>query len=99
LKTKPDAVRVEELPMPQNPFLAATAPVRLTVPLRMLAGWAADWKAVLDPPPADPKQAPKNPADLPSEAEMHSVGEVQRMTLLPYGATHLRVTTLPVISG
>jgi hypothetical protein len=96
---KAEAVRVEELPMPENPFLAATAPVRLTVPLRMLPRWAADWKAVLEPPPTDLKQAPKNPADLPSEAEMHTAGEAQRMTMLPYGATQLRVTTLPVIRG
>jgi len=91
-------VRVKESPMKENPFLAESTPVRLTAPLRGLPGWATDWKPVLDPPPEDLKQAPKNPADLPSAAEMKSPGEVTRVTLVPYGATHLRVTTFPVVS-
>jgi len=54
---------------------------------------------VLEPPQADVKLAPKNPTDLPSAAEMQSPGKVATMTLLPYGATHLRLTTLPVIAS
>jgi hypothetical protein len=92
-------IRVKETPMAENPFLAESTPVRLMVPLRELPGWAADWKPVLEPPPADVKLAPKNPADLPSAAEMQSPGKVATMTLLPYGATHLRLTTLPVIAS
>jgi hypothetical protein len=90
-------VQVKESPVPENPFLAESTPVRLTAPLRGLPGWAADWKPILEPAPDDLKQAPKNPADLPSDAELQSRGEVTRMTLVPYGATHLRVTTFPVI--
>jgi hypothetical protein len=99
LKDNLDKVQVKESPMTANPFLAETAPVRLSVPMRRLDGWAADWKPVIDPPPADLKQSPKNPTDLPAAAEMQSPGEVEEMTLVPYGATHLRVTTLPVIAG
>ncbi len=90
-------VQVKESPVPENPFLAESTPVRLTAPLRGFPGWAADWKPILEPAPDDLKQAPKNPADLPSDAELQSRGEVTRMTLVPYGATHLRVTTFPVI--
>ncbi len=88
---------VKEMPMPENPFLAETAPVRLGVPLRRLEKWAAEWKPVADPSEEDLKQAPKNPANLPSAAERQAPGAVTMMTLVPYGATHLRLTTLPVI--
>jgi hypothetical protein len=90
-------IKVEESPMPENPFLAETSPVRLAMPLRSLDKWAADWKPVLDPPSEDLKQAPKNPANLPSADELQSPGPVVTITLVPYGATHLRLTTLPVI--
>jgi len=53
---------------------------------------------VLDPPSEDLKQAPKNPAELPNTAEMQSPGQTARVTLVPYGATHLRLTTFPVIA-
>jgi hypothetical protein len=92
----PSQVQVQEMPMGVNPFLAESTPVRLTAPLRVLRGWAADWKPV-DAAEADLKRAPKNPTDLPSLGEMQAPGAVEKMTLLPYGATHLRVTTLPVI--
>ena len=97
VEASPARVLVKEFSMPANPFLAESTPVRLTVPLRGVPGWAADWKPVLDPPPEDLKQAAKNPTSLPDAAELESRGEVARMTLLPYGATHLRITTFPVI--
>lgn len=90
-------VQVKESPVPDNPFVAESTPVRLTVQLRELPGWAADWKPIVDPLPEDLTQAPKNPAELPSEAELQSPGEVSRMTLIPYGSAHLRLTTFPVI--
>ena len=96
-KSVPGKFKVIESPMPENPFLAATVPVRIQVPLRALPQWAASWKPVIEPPPADFKLAPQNPASLPSEAESQWSGEIKTMTLAPYGSTHLRVTTLPVI--
>jgi hypothetical protein len=52
---------------------------------------------VLDPPPDDLKLAPKNPAALPDETEAQPAAEAKVMTLVPYGSTHLRLTTLPVV--
>jgi len=97
IKNNLDKIEVEESPMPDNPYVADSVPIRLRIPLRQLSQWDADWKPVIDPPPADLKQSPRNPANLPSEAELQSPGDVEMMTLIPYGATHLRLTTLPVI--
>jgi hypothetical protein len=54
---------------------------------------------VLEPPPPDLKQSPKNPAALPDEAGLQPSGGIKTMTLLPYGSTHLRLTTLPVVKA
>ncbi len=89
--------RVIESPMSDNPFLADHAPVRIETPLHGLPRWAPAWKPVLDTPAADLKQSPQNPASLPDEAELQAAGPTLTMTLLPYGSTHLRLTTLPVI--
>ena len=96
-KNAPKNFKVVESPMAENPFLVEHAPVRIEVRLRALPQWVADWKPVLDPPPDDLKQAQKNPATLPDEADLQAAGERKTMTLVPYGSTHLRLTTLPVI--
>ncbi len=62
LKNSLDQIKIVESPMPENPFLAATAPVKITLPLRPLPQWAASWKPIMEPPPADLKQSPQNPA-------------------------------------
>jgi DUF1680 family protein len=97
MKNTIDKIQVTEAPMTENPFLADSIPVRLMVPVRQLNQWAADWKPVLDPPPPDLKQSPKNPAALPNEAELRSAGPVQMLEFVPYGSTHLRLTSLPVV--
>jgi hypothetical protein len=90
-------VQVQESPIGENPFLANSTPVRLSVPLQAIAGWAANWKPVVDPPPTDLKLAAKNPTNLPGAVALNSAGATEQMTMLPYGATHLRLTTLPII--
>jgi hypothetical protein len=98
MKNTPEKIQVKESPMSGNPFLAESIPVRLSVPMRQLNQWAADWKPVLDPPPEDLKQNPKNPANLPQAEELQSPGPVRMVELVPLGSTHLRITSLPVIS-
>jgi hypothetical protein len=97
LKNALDELKFIEAPMPKNPFVAEAAPVRIEAPLRALPGWEPGWKATPETPPDDLKTMPHNPADLPAEDEMLSAGPVQTLTLLPYGSTHLRLTTLPLI--
>jgi len=96
-KGAPDKFKVIESPMTENPFVADSVPIRIEVPLRVLPQWETAWQPVLEPPPTDLKQSPKNPAALPDEAGLQPAGESKRMILLPYGSTHLRLTTLPVI--
>ncbi|HTR40339.1 MAG TPA: beta-L-arabinofuranosidase domain-containing protein [Pseudomonadales bacterium] len=89
--------KVIESPVRENPFLVSATPVRIEVPLRVLPQWEASWKAVIEPPPANLDLMPQNPASLPDEAQCQATGESKIITLVPYGATHLRLTTLPVI--
>jgi hypothetical protein len=96
-KSASDKFKVIESPMTENPFVADSVPIRIAVPLRVLPQWEAAWQPVLEPPPTDLKQSPKNPATLPDEAGLQPSGGNKTMTLLPYGSTHLRLTTLPVI--
>jgi hypothetical protein len=97
LEAEVGKIEVKESPVRDNPFLAEASPVRLSAPLRGIPGWAAEWKPVMDSAVTDLKLAPKNPTDLPTQAEMQSAGNVEALAMVPYGATHLRVTTLPVI--
>ncbi len=77
-------IHVIESAMTDNPFVADQAPVRLEAPLRRLPGWS-----------------PTNQADAiprwPAGDELKAETAAMRMTLVPYGATHLRLTTLPVV--
>lgn len=90
--------KVTELPMTENPFLAGRVPVKIEAPLRVLAQWQAAWQPVMQPPPANIKDAPKNPASLPAAGEFQSPGESKPVQLAPYGSTYLRLTTVPVIA-
>jgi hypothetical protein len=93
----PQLFKAIESPMTDNPFLAEQVPVHIESTVRGLPQWAAAWKPVMDPPPSDLKQSPKNPVSLPAATEMQTIGASQPMRFVPYGATHLRLTTLPVI--
>jgi hypothetical protein len=83
----PEKIQVVESAMPENPFLEASTPVRLELPLFPLPGWA----------PADDAPTPVEPGGLPNARERRVAGPSKTLTLVPYGATYLRLTTLPVI--
>lgn len=93
------AFKVVERPMTDNPFAAGASPVGIEVTLHALPLWEAEWTPRAEPAVVDLKTMPRNPAALPTAAQMRRVEPARRVTLKPYGATHLRLTTLPVIAS
>jgi predicted alpha/beta superfamily hydrolase len=77
-------IKVVESAMTDNPFVADDAPIRLEMPLYRLPGWS---------PTNQTDAVPRLPATDELKVERVPV----MMTLVPYGATHLRLTTLPVV--
>ena len=77
-------IKVVESGMTDNPFIEAQTPVQLELPLCPLPGWTAKMSG--------------EPAGLPGTTERKTEEKSVTMTLVPYGATHLRLTTLPLIS-
>jgi uncharacterized protein len=82
-------IKVVETTMPDNPFLEDRTPVLLKLPLCPLPGWS----------PETDGAAYGEPDGLPGASELRGAGRPQTMTLLPYGSTYLRLTTLPVIQA
>ncbi|HTW82334.1 MAG TPA: hypothetical protein VME23_22500, partial [Terracidiphilus sp.] len=64
-------------------------PTSVTVPARLIAGWE------LQANPDDPDQ--KFTPPLPDVSARKPAGEVTRITLVPYGATKLRLTIFPTL--
>ena len=83
LKQDLSKIQVVESPMTDNPFIEAQAPVHLEVPLDTLPAWTVSAAVT----------------KLPGTNVLATPGPKQTMTLVPYGATHLRLTTLPLIVG
>ena len=80
-------IKVEEKAMPDNPFLEDQTPVQLNLLLCPLPEWSPETNGA----------AYGEPGGLPSASELRGAGRPRAMTLVPYGSTHLRLTTLPVI--
>lgn len=81
-------IKVVESDMTDNPFLESQTPLHLVLPLRPLPDW-----------PANPNSAyAGEPAGMPTVKERSVAGDPQWMTMVPYGSTHLRLTTLPVVT-
>lgn len=79
-----EQVTVERKAMTEDPWV--DPPVTMTVPGRTIVGWE------LQANPDKPEQVFTPP--LP-EVEDHKVGAEAKLTLVPYGATHLRMTIFP----
>jgi hypothetical protein len=97
LKSRLSQIKVVELPMTENPFLAGQSPVHLELPLHTLPNWKPDWNAQPDPLPNGDPVVVKSPTMLPTSEERQMPGTTSVKKMLPYGATHLRLTTLPLI--
>jgi uncharacterized protein len=82
-------INVVEKVMPDNPFLEDRTPVELNLPLCPLPGWSPETNGATY----------GEPGSLPSASELRGVGRPHTMTLVPYGSTHLRLTTLPMIQA
>ena len=82
-------IKVVESAMTDNPFLVDQTPVQLEVPLYHLADWSPESKYA---------NLPGEPAGLPKAAQQQTENPPTTQMLVPYGATHLRLTTLPSVS-
>jgi hypothetical protein len=99
LKDNLGEVKVIEAPVTDNPFLVDQAAVRLELPLRHLPNWQPSWTAE---PPVDANGnavAAKTVQKLPTTDELVNPDAPAVQTMVPYGSTYLRLTTLPVISS
>jgi uncharacterized protein len=83
------AFEVKEAPIMRQPFLSANPPVVLTAKARRLAQWMIVNDSAA-PPPVSPvvMKVSEDPAARPKD---YSV------TLIPYGAARLRITSFPVL--
>jgi hypothetical protein len=86
-------IKVVESGMTDNPFSEDQTPVHLEVSLCHLTGWLPGWAPDLD----ESAGVPNEPSGLPAFKDGLVEGEPQTIPFVPYGATHLRLTTLPLI--
>jgi hypothetical protein len=86
-------IKVVESPMTANPFATGQSPVHLELPLHRLPNWKPDWTA--QPTRADAYVV--TPANLPSKRELRNPDPATPQTMVPYGSTHIRLTTLPLL--
>jgi hypothetical protein len=87
LKDHLPQIKVVESAMTDNPFLQDQTPVHLEAPLYHLPGWSPKSNGLM----------PDEPSGLPPAQPGLADPEPVVRILVPYGATYLRLTTLPVI--
>jgi len=98
-KSRLDQIEVIESPMSDNPFVAETSPILLNVPMHKLPRWAESWKPGSTGNSSAKGFIARSPSGFPNEADRKVEGKATPMLMVPYGATHLRLTTLPVVSA
>jgi len=83
--------------MTENPFATGQSPVHLELPLRRLPNWMPEWRS--EPVMNADGELPYvvNPQALPQEKQMKDAETATPQRLVPYGSTHIRLTTLPLV--
>jgi hypothetical protein len=85
-KSVPPQVSVVRLPMTEDPWV--NPPVQLMVPMQKIPGWVLR----IDPNHPDRRQTPAVPGpEIPADPL------VEQVPLVPYGATHLRISIFPQV--
>jgi DUF1680 family protein len=79
----------ERLPMTSDPWV--DPPVRLAIPMKKIPGWAL----ASDPRHPDRRQTPPLPEIHRELFDIVKKMPIERVSLVPYGTTHLRLTIFP----
>jgi len=77
-----ESITVEKHTMPENPFEKSQTPISLQVPMKQLPNWTRTGDGL------KPEEPPKSP--------VNSSQTVETIKFVPYGATALRMTSLPI---
>ncbi|MBP1965484.1 family 16 glycoside hydrolase [Paenibacillus aceris] len=79
-----DSIEVVQGPMPENPFIQATSPIKLIAKAKKIPSWG--------------KSANNVEASEPPIGPLLSSEPTEKITLVPYGAENLRVSYFPEVT-
>ncbi len=77
------SVGIEQREIGDCPFSPEAAPLRASVPVKVLPTWGIEHNAAAPPPPSP----------------VRATGKIEHAEFLPYGCTNLRITELPVAAS
>lgn len=87
--TLPSQTQLQRFPVTADPWV--DPPLRFTVPVKRIAGW----ELRTDPRHPDRRQTPPLPEIDDEMSKALAAAPVEQVALVPYGATHLRLTIFP----